>query len=155
MQAPSYNLRPTQRPAARRACIAALLCPTERSSTTATIEELERLEAEQRAAEANALHDLADHLREAVIDLPATSRVAQSFAKAAREFDRWAQHHPSAATMGSIEISSLQRDIGSEVITPFEEAAAALRAAADWTDSEEWEPTLRRIANKIDGAGRS
>jgi hypothetical protein len=155
MQAPSYNLRPTQRPAARRACIAALLCPTERSSTTATIEELERLEAEQRAAEANALHDLADHLREAVIDLPATSRLAQSFAHAARSFDKWSGHQPTAAFMGGVEIDGLRRDIGREVITPFEEAAAALRAAADWTDSEEREATLRRIANKIDGAGRS
>jgi hypothetical protein len=55
----------------------------------ATIEELERIEAEMHDAEAKALGGLAEYLREAVIELPAQSGLAQSFAKHARKFDQW------------------------------------------------------------------
>jgi hypothetical protein len=54
----------------------------------ATIEELKRLDMEIAEAEHRALRNLAEHLRQAVVELPIQSRLARTFAQHAQEFDR-------------------------------------------------------------------
>jgi len=56
----------------------------------ATIDELERLDREIDDAERQALRNLAEHLRDAVRDMPSESRLALAFVRYAREFDMWA-----------------------------------------------------------------
>lgn len=53
----------------------------------ATIEELTRLDREIAVAEHRALKRLAEHLRDAAIDLPIQSRLALTFARHAQVFE--------------------------------------------------------------------
>jgi hypothetical protein len=120
----------------------------------ATIEELERLEAQQRHAEAKALRDLAGYLREAVIDLPAHSPMARAFAKFAREFEQWSGHYRDCAVVASNQLHELSRGIRSDhgVTTPLDRAAEAVREAAEWAEEtdDDWAGTLRRLARTMD-----
>jgi hypothetical protein len=54
----------------------------------ATIKELARLDREIAVAEHRALQNLANHLREAAIELPIQSRLALTFAQHAQEFEQ-------------------------------------------------------------------
>lgn len=53
----------------------------------ANLDDIERLDREIRAAERNAMSNLAAHLREAVRDLPSQSRLALYFVQHAKTFD--------------------------------------------------------------------
>jgi hypothetical protein len=53
----------------------------------ADLDAIERLDREIQEAEAQAMHNLAAHLREAVRDLPSQSRLALAFVQHAKAFD--------------------------------------------------------------------
>lgn len=78
----------------------------------ATLEEMARLEAEMLDAEAEAVRNLAEHLRGAVLGLPSQSRLAMTFAKASRKFDGWAASRGHEAEMAHLELDSLQHQLG-------------------------------------------
>jgi hypothetical protein len=77
----------------------------------ATIEEIERHDALIRAAEAQALLNLAAHLREAVIDLPVDSPLARAFVRRARTFEVAAQGR-AVSLRGDGELWMLGQDLG-------------------------------------------
>lgn len=56
----------------------------------ATVDQLEQLDREVEEAERRALRDLAAHLRAAVLDMPAESRLARAFVRRAQKFEMWA-----------------------------------------------------------------
>jgi hypothetical protein len=76
----------------------------------ATIEEIERYAADLRAAEVRAMRNLAAHLREAVLDLPVESRLAQAFVHRAKTFEEAARQH-NICLHGDGELGMLRHDI--------------------------------------------
>lgn len=56
----------------------------------ATVDQLEQLDREVEEAERRALRDLAVHLRAAVLDMPAESRLGRAFVRRAQTFETWA-----------------------------------------------------------------
>lgn len=78
-----------------------------------TIDELLALDDAIAVAEGNALRALADHLREAAVNLPAGSKLARSFARHSLKFDQWAQvaNRGHEAEMGNIELFMLEREV--------------------------------------------
>ena len=65
-------------------------CHNRREGLHATIEELEHIDREIEDAERRALHNLAKHLRDAVLDLPLESKPGVCFREQATRFDLWA-----------------------------------------------------------------
>lgn len=65
----------------------------------ATIDELERLDREIKEAEHEAIHNLAEYLRDAVRDLPSQSKLALAFVCYARTLDTYNSGGTTAATI--------------------------------------------------------
>jgi len=76
----------------------------------ATIEEIERHDALIRSSEVRALQNLAAHLREAVIDLPAESQLARAFVKRAKTFEGCVRQR-DVAQHGDGELWMLGREV--------------------------------------------
>lgn len=113
----------------------------------ATIDELTRLEHEIEEAERHALRNLADHLRAAVLDMPAESRLARAFARHAAKFERWA-HSGKPATMGKLEFDSMDRDIQADAreLVLADIGQALLEGASRLQPGDPLKPTLEREA---------
>jgi hypothetical protein len=118
-----------------------------------TVEQIELRAAEIRAGEAQAMRNLAAHLREAVIDLPVESRLALAFVKRARTFETAATAH-DVVLHGGGELRMLavdvRNDFGDEF--PTEIARRALLAAAEVED-DAWASIMRQFASALHGRG--
>lgn len=114
----------------------------------ATIEEIERRDAEVRAAEIKALRNLAAHLREAVIDLPAESLLARAFVRRARTFEDAARTR-DAARDGEGELQMLIRDL--KAAGDARGAAAAyMRLAVDCLWPGPLRDAVEQVADTVD-----
>jgi hypothetical protein len=76
----------------------------------ATIEELGRMHAEVVEKEAEALAGLANYLRNAIVELPAQSRIALDFARMAPRLERVAKRRSDMAHTAFNELSQLLFD---------------------------------------------
>ena len=118
----------------------------------ATIQDIERRDAEIWAAEAKALRDLAKYLREAVIDLPVESGVARAFVVRARTIEGAARHR-NLALHGGGELRMLTGDIREQA--PEHPIAVARRSLQDAAMIEEeggsewWADAMRRFAHLL------
>jgi hypothetical protein len=106
----------------------------------ATVDELTRLDREMVAAERQVLRALAEHLRQAVLELPSESRLARSFVRHAAKFDM-AASGSGADLWGTLELEKMVREEGRAG------AADLLWAAAEMLDPDDplGEP-MRKIA---------
>lgn len=78
----------------------------------ASIDELERLDREIREADQRALQNLAEHLREAVRDMPSESKLALAFVRYARKFEMWANDGVHGDIWGMSSLHGLEREAG-------------------------------------------
>ena len=76
----------------------------------ADLDAVERLDREIQEAEAQALHNLAAHLREAVRDLPSQSRLALAFVQHAKTFDVFAGG-TAPGEWGALHLRQMTREI--------------------------------------------
>ncbi len=85
----------------------------ENPTTAVTIAELEQRSLEVAEAESRALRALADHLREAAVQLPRDSTMGMRFAKHAQGFDSTASfvdHHIDAVGTLALQTFTLETD---------------------------------------------
>jgi hypothetical protein len=120
----------------------------------ACIDELTRLDQEVDEAERRALRNLAEHLREAVRDLPSQSQLARSFARHAANFEKWGvlSNRGHGATMGKSELESLKREIwqaNSEDV--LADLADVILAVCEQLYPGAWRSALERVASAIGG----
>lgn len=116
-----------------------------------TIDELTRLDREVERAERQALCDLAEYLRAAVLELPSVSKLARSFVRCAAQFERWAATQPRdhVAGMGDGTLQELNRGLRDDVLN---ELAAIMGEYAERLPVDDsYRSVIRRVANAIEG----
>ena len=112
----------------------------------ATIEELERFDADVRAAEVTAAEPRRS-LREAVIAMPVESKLARTFARYAREFD-YSSTRGHAELSGLVALQDMARDIAQD---GRRDATAHLRAAMECLSPiDPFRNPLERVASALD-----
>jgi hypothetical protein len=73
-----------------------------------------RVRMSGRDAERTALLNLAQHLREAVFDIPAESKLARTFGRYGSRFAAQADAYPGSAEYGGNGLASLERDLNED-----------------------------------------
>jgi hypothetical protein len=76
----------------------------------ADLKELQQRDAEIHFAEARAVHDFAEHLRDGVRDLPSESKLGLIFVRYADDFELWATgRNPWPST--ALSLKKLEREL--------------------------------------------